>query len=818
MSKYDCKFFKVADTPDEFDIEKFKAGDTEQAKLYKDSKTIYHKTPVKIEDIIKEDSPNFAREVPEGCCFIDYDDIKKAKEIYEIIIHFKLRCLILETQHGYQFLFRKPPFYKKEMTGATNWFGYKFDTKGWTKGQIPPVQIIKVCGMLRKEMYSLDLDTPITTLDKIDIAELDILPYWLWGKAKNADLHKKGKTGDRDEPTHDDYTLEDNPFTQLMTMKDGSRHNHIVERCSYFGLSNGFEMEEFKSFITAIHDQYLVKIGTPMSDSDLFGDLPTRWDDYIGMLESNGYTYNKKERKWEKVKSKKSGKISRQEACEWLYSKYNFYVMGCNYDTGEGGQLCYITPDLRASFDLNIMWKELREFFYEQDFDTYFYKEVKEQLIQRCNEDKKYFRRSSKYYVCKNGIASCISDDIYDFDHFKGKNLAPTDLIYNWNLHDRKWVKEHEEDLGKNIKKFIKDLSRDSSGTPQPEVEQWLYVITGASIDPANSLGKIVVLSGGGQNGKSVFFGIDKMLLGQNFYNESNIFGSSPTKGYWGDGLDKGICCLVDELPQNYNKEAFSYIKGGVSRTGLVEINPKYGKKKALEILPQIMCATNHKFELFDKSYGMRRRVLILPCCYKVSDEEKDNLLLYRIVMNLDKNIESDKQIMKYRMNEETPNAGIVIEESGICIREQCVLDSLENGSLCWFANKCRYMYLDYKFKRIKLSKSEEMERLFDQTFGDDNKGQCKDFINWYLTKMCGGTDSIKFDLSPANCFSSELLPLYKYEYCKEKRVSPMEDTVFKNNCGRVIHSKYLVKKKKNDKGISYPFIYFDKPAKHPKK
>ena len=37
-----------------------------------------------------------------------------------------------------------------------------------------------------------------------------------------------------------------------MIMKEGGRHDHIVEKCSMFGLSNGFEMDEFKSLIKAI--------------------------------------------------------------------------------------------------------------------------------------------------------------------------------------------------------------------------------------------------------------------------------------------------------------------------------------------------------------------------------------------------------------------------------------------------------------------------------------------------------------------------------------------------------------------------------------
>lgn len=800
-------FYPLPETPTYFDEDKFKAGDEIQIKIYKDNKAPNQKKKLTYEQISAK-KYNYARQVPMNGCFIDYDNKTDFEIMERIILRARLKCLILRTQRGGQFLFRKPEFYSKEMTDATNWFGYKFDTKAsWIneKGkETHVVQNMRVCGMDRIEVASWDIDTPLPP-DTINIDELDILPYWLWGKKEDKDLHKKGKPGESE------YTLKDQPFTQLMVMKEGGRHNHIIEKCSMFALSNGFEMDEFKSLITAIHDQYLVKLGDPMPDTDLFGDLETRWADYEATMTSSGWTYDEKERKWSKAKSKKDGKISKQKACEWLYNKYNFNIMGSNYDTGEGGQLCYVTSDLRISFNLNIMWKELREFFYEQDFDTPFYEEVKKQLIQRCNEDKKYFRRSSKYYVCKNGIASCISDDIYSFSYLKEKNLTPTDLIYDWTLHDRKWVKKHEEDLGGNITKFIKDLSRDSTGVPQPEVEQWLYVITGASITPVNSLGKIVILSGGGQNGKSIYLGINKMLLGSNFYNESNIFGSSPIQKNWGEDLNKGICCIVDELPQNYNKEAFSYIKGGVSRTASVEINPKYDKKKSLETLPQIICATNHKFELFDKSAGMRRRVVILPCCYKVSDKEKDKLLLYRIVMNLDKSEESNKQIIEYRMNEETPNAGIVIEESGIHIREQCVLDSLENGSLCWFANKCRYMYLDYKYERITLSNSEEMESLFDQTFGDDRKSQCKQLINLHIVNKCG-TDTNR-DLSLANCYIYELYAEHK-QNCKMEGKESMEEKSFNTICGKALKELgYTTKRRK--KGT---FAFFDKKTSTPSK
>lgn len=801
-------FCELPATPWRFNIEKFKAGNEEQEKLYKEAKAPNRDKTLTYEEVTDEKKNlNYARVVPEECMFIDYDNKYEFERIKEIILKAKSHCLILDTPHGGQFLFRKPDFYKREMTKATNWLGMKFDTKG-----AGSVQIIRVCGMDRKEIRSWDGKEVI--LEELDIEELDVLPYWLWGKLSDKDLHKGGKTGDRTKDDATEYHLDDTPFTQLMEMKEGERHTHIFSKCRYFAVSNGFTMDEYQKLIQVIHNEYLVKIGTPMPDSDLFGDLETKWEEDIEKLESNGWTYEEKERKWKKVKSKKGGKISKQKACEFLYNKYDFYVMGNTHDTGEGGQLCYIPSDLRISFDLNIMWEELRNTFYEQDFETKFYKEVKEQLIQRCNGDKKIFRRNSNFYVCKNGIASCISDDIYHFDYFKEKHLPPTDLIYDWTLHDRTWVEEHKNDLGGVINNFLAELSRDYLGEVQEEIIKWFYVIYGAIMCHRNQLCLIVILSGGGRNGKSIFIALAKMLLGQNLYNESNIFGTSPTTGYWGQDLDKGICCLIDELPPDYNKEAFSYIKGGITGTASVEINPKYGKKKSLETLPQIVCATNSQFKLFDNSEGMRRRVAILPCSYKVQDEELDNLLLYRMVMNLDKSKKSNEQIMEYRKSEMSADAGIIIEKSGIRIRDKCVLDSLENGSLCWLANKARYMYLDHINEKLPLKNTEEMEHLFEKTFDDDHKGECEDFINWHLINKCGSIDNKAL----ANCFFYELYPEYKEQYCKEKKIKPMEESIFNNNCGSVIKSKYTVKRIKNDKGKVYNHIYFDKPAKHSKK
>ena len=721
MSKYiEFTFCELPETPHEFNEMKFKEGDLDQLKLYKDSKVPRRKKILTYEQI-EEDEFNYARVVPEGCMFIDFDNPAEADEMREIILHSGLKCLILETTHGYHFLFRVPDFYKKEMTGATNWFGYKFDTKG--PGS---VQIIRVCGMTREERCSWDI-SEIVLPKSIDIDTLDILPYWLWGKLKDGELHKGGKTGDRTKEDAVEYTLENNPFTQLMKMKEGGRHNHIVSLCSYFGLSNGFELNEFKSLITAIHDRYLVKLGTPMPDSDLFGDLESRWSDYEATLLSSGYEFKEKERKWIKIKSKKDDKIDERRAAEYLFGIYDFYGSGAGED-GLFKKIFYKEPDGPYDYrtDLTVPRQALKDHS-EQNFKEAYFKEVEVQLMQMCAANNKVIRRNDTYVIVKNKILSCITPDAYDFSWLGTR--PPTDVILPWAWYSREWVEEHEEDLGKNINWFISQLSRNSRGIPQPIVQNWLWVIAGASMIPANQLQKIVILSGGGQNGKSLYTSLIRLCLGGDMFNESKIFDSNPHDNkFWGEDLDKGILCVIDDLNRVYNRDAFSYIKGAITGTDTVMINEKFKPKKKLEVLPQIIACTNFEFELYDKSEGMKRRVKILPTEYHVDDSVKDELLQWKLVLNTMDNAD----VAEYRMKE-SAYGDLGEKVMKMHTKESGVLKSLESGSLAWFANKARYMYMDWVLGTLKLEDTEDMKEKIDGVFSGGFDAEIQDFLEWYV-------------------------------------------------------------------------------------
>ena len=786
MSKYiSLEFCELPETPHDFDRAKFEAGDLSQIKLYKDSKVPRRKKKLTYDEVMDtEKFPNYARVVPEDCMFIDFDNSEEAEEMYDIILRSKLKCLILETTKGYHFLFRKPDFYKKEMTGATNWFGYKFDTKG--PGS---VQIIRVCGMERTERASWEI-SEIISPRSLNIDTLDVLPYWLWGKLSDKDLHKGGKPGESE------YHLDDTPFTQLMKIREGGRHNHIVERCSYFALSNGFEIDEFKSLITAIHDQYLVKLGTPMPDSDLFGDLEDRWAGYEAMLSSESWDYDEKERKWKKIKSKKEDKIDERRAAEYLYNIFDFYGRNPRLD-GTFDGLLYRNKEGEYKYqtDVTKLRHTLKEHS-DQNFKETYFKEVEVQLMQMCAENNKTVKRNDKYVLTKNKVMSCILPDAYDFSWLGTK--PPTDVVLPWNWYSEDWVKEHEEDLGGIIKDFIKQLSRDASGKPQPEVEQWLYIIAGACMIPANQLQKIVILAGGGQNGKSLYTCLIRLCLGEDMFNEAKIFDSNPQDSFWGAGLDKGIFSVTDDLPRLYNREAFSYIKGAITGTDSVEINEKFKPKRRLDVLPQIIACTNFEFELYDKSEGMKRRVLILPTEYHISDALKDRDLEFKLVLNT-RDVE---EIARYKMSTDS------FSTKGVkCMYmytdEKGVLDSLDNGSLAWFANKCRYDYFKWLAKEIVPGESEGMKDKLEGTFAGGYDAEMLEFLEWYLTER------------GKSIWTRDLFNEYTMWHEEADTVDvAMKEKAFSMKLGKAIKTcvdkgfKIEMKKRKNDKGMSLNYLF----------
>ena len=421
--------------------------------------------------------------------------------------------------------------------------------------------------------------------------------------------------------------------------------------------------------------------------------------------------------------------------------------------------------------------------------------------MQMCASHNKIIARNDKYIIVKNKVLSCITPDAYEFGWIGTR--PPTDVVLPWNWYPESWVAEHEEDLGGLITNFIKQLSRNSRGVPQPEVEQWLWILAGASMIPANQLQKIAILSGGGQNGKSLFTSLIRLCLGEYMFNESKIFDSSPHDGFWGEGLDKGILCVIDDLNRVYSRDAFSYIKGAITGTDSVVINEKFKAKKRLDILPQIIACTNFEFELYDKSEGMKRRVLILPTEFHIDDSIKDGDLQYKLVLNTMDKI----KVAEYKMSEDSFNhKGVKVMH--MYTGEKGVLDSLDNGSLAWFANKARYMYIHWILGELKVESSEGMKERMEGVFSGGFEAELTEFLEWYITER---KESI---------WTKELYGEY-VDWHNEMATGEnlMNERAFARNLTKAINAmldkgyKVKLKKTRNEKGMTLNKLFIGEDA-----
>ena len=421
--------------------------------------------------------------------------------------------------------------------------------------------------------------------------------------------------------------------------------------------------------------------------------------------------------------------------------------------------------------------------------------------MQMCAENSKKIKRNDLFIIVKNKVLSCISADAYDFSWI-GKR-PPTDVVLPWNWYPEEWVEEHKEDLGGLITNFIKQLSRDARGMPQPEVEQWLYVIAGASMVPANQFQKIVILSGGGQNGKSLYTSLIRLCLGEDMFNESKIFDTNPQDKFWGEDLDKGILCVIDDLNRTYNRDAFSYIKGAITGTDTVMINEKFKPKRKLEVLPQIIACTNFEFELYDKSEGMKRRVKILPTEFHIDDSVKDTDLQHKLVLNTPDKV----KVAEYKMREDNfadRGTRVMNMHTG----ETGVLDSLDNGSLAWFANKCRYDYMKWILGELKIGDSEGMKERLEGTFSGGFDAEQEEFLEWYVTER------------KTSIWTKDLYLEYQ-DWHNEMATGDMlmKEKAFSMRLGKNIDKlkergyKLDMRKSRNDKGMTLNKLFIGKEA-----
>src|SRR5699024_1588711 len=127
---------------------------------------------------------------------------------------------------------------------------------------------------------------------------------------------------------------------------------------------------------------------------------------YKGTLSGSGWSYDEKERKWKKAKSKKDDKLDERRAAEWLFTQYDFYGNNRKIDgTFDGLLYKKIGGPYEYSRDITVFRETLKEHSDQNFKDTYF-KEVEVQLMQMCASHNKVIQRNDKYIIVKNKVLS----------------------------------------------------------------------------------------------------------------------------------------------------------------------------------------------------------------------------------------------------------------------------------------------------------------------------------------------------------------------------------------------------------------------------
>ena len=130
--------------------------------------------------------------------------------------------------------------------------------------------------------------------------------------------------------------------------------------------------------------------------------------------------------------------------------------------------------------------------------------------------------------------------------------------------------------------------------------------------------------------------------------------------------------------------------------------------------------------------------------------------------------------------------------------KETGVLKSLEDGPLAWFANKARYMYIDWLMNKLVLEDSEGMKEKMEGTFAGGFDVELTGFLEWYITER---KESI---------WTKDLFLEYQ-DWHTEMATGEvmMNERAFARNLNKAIVAmqdkgyKIIMKKKKNDKGMS---------------
>ncbi|MBR1005100.1 bifunctional DNA primase/polymerase [Bradyrhizobium liaoningense] len=174
--------------------------------------------------------------------------------------------------------------------------------------------------------------------------------------------------------------------------------------------------------------------------------------------------------------------------------------------------------------------------------------------------------------------------------------------------------------------KAIKEIFSRAQPTARGMVRHWNEVV-GYMIQHRREIGVIIILKGGGSNGKTVLMQTALKLLGDNLVSAQRI---ESLESQFALGNLLGKLLLLDDdvkagirLPDGQLKK----ISEAKTVTGEHKHGPQFNF--TIRSLPVLLC--NNVPSLADVSFGMRRRLMVIPFDRTFTDEEKDDELFKNI-------------------------------------------------------------------------------------------------------------------------------------------------------------------------------------------
>lgn len=373
----------------------------------------------------------------------------------------------------------------------------------------------------------------------------------------------------------------------LTVEQTGGRNNMFHGELMIKAKKNGFSYEEYCEMAFTIND---FVIPTPLPEDELNTAIrPEEWDNLqIG-----------------------SDKMQMMDQVEDVINQWNC-ILG-------GESMAYFNPELeRYATDLYPIKHYLQEKYRESSITINKMEEVLEQVNIIMHDVSKYhFDRSEEYVLCNKELVSFWKDEVKP-----STRTIYTDIYYPYSIMSE----EEFEAFNGRAKSFMQEISCGNK-----DIENVIWECIGCMLAPSKTFGKIFILYGSGNNGKSLLLKLIMQIMGDkmtfaNILNINDKFALEP--------VIYGICNVTDDVGVTTLRET-GLIKSLIDGSK-VEVNRKYKGQLWWEPQSQFVICCNELPKINDTTNGMIRRLAFIPFDLELPKDKIDRTLYQKMKMDPD--------------------------------------------------------------------------------------------------------------------------------------------------------------------------------------